>query len=119
MEKIIDPQKRAELAASFREHVGAYRAWALDPNTVRFLTMAADYVRPYPISGDALTNHAVTAHHLAQIETLDAYIDALFKLEDKAGISPALDLPESDYGANDATPEPKKRSVKAARPVRA
>lgn len=119
MEKIIDPQKRAELVASFKDHVAAYREWALNPNTIRFLTMAADYVRPYPISGSDLTNHAVTAHHLAQIETLDAYVDALFKLEDKAGISPATELPESDYGATDATPEPKKQRVKAARPVRA
>jgi hypothetical protein len=119
MEKIIDPQKRAELAASFKEHVGAYREWALNPNTVRFLTMAADYVRPYPINDAHLVNHAITAHHLAQIETLDAYIDTLFKLEDKAGISSATDLPESDYGANDATPEPKRRSVKAAKPARA
>jgi hypothetical protein len=114
----IDPIKRAELAAAFKTHVAAYREWALDPRTTRFLTLAADYATPNRSTPEIRAIHSEAVAALVKKETIEQYIDLLFRLEEYAGFVPDQNgLPETSYGATPPAKKPKK--TKPAEPPQA
>ena len=114
----VDPAKMAELAAALKNDLSKYREWALNPLTARFLTLAADYVTPYPSTPQSRASHAESVAALVQKETVEAFLKAVFTLEDLAGFSDEGVLPEPDYGAAQATPKPR-QTRKPAKPPQA
>ncbi len=109
----IDPQRRAMLAAAFKDQIKEYREWALDPRTSRFLGLAADVVVPAPSSATERSVHSEAVSRLVVRETIDALFDAVFKLEDYAGFVAQESLPEPTYGAEapaEVEPSPTKPS---------
>lgn len=96
----IDPARRAELAAALRGPLlDAYRQWAGQETTRKVLTIVADVVMPELSNPTERATHSEVVAKLTARETLDKFIDVLFRLDEYAGVVQDKPLPESTYGA--------------------
>lgn len=96
----IDPARRAELAAALRGPLlDAYRQWAGQETTRKVLTIVADVVMPDMSNPVERATHSEVVAKLTARETLDKFIDVLFRLDEYAGVVQDKPLPESTYGA--------------------
>ena len=96
--------------------VDAYRKWAVDPNTAKFLSLAADLVSPSPSTETERSMHSEAVSKLVRRETAEEFMMACLNLEDYAEVYGAGGLPEPTYGATapapttQAKPRPRRRS---------
>ena len=95
----IDPTKRPSLAEMFKDAptLEAYRAWATDQRTVKFLALVADLLTPTEATNAEIESHPVAVKKLTVRETLESAMLTAFRLEDIAFTGGEAALPPSTY----------------------
>ena len=78
----------------------AYYDWAADPRTAKYLTLAADLLRPPPMSAAQLSSEQLVLNALVRRELLESFVDLVFRLGTME-LSGDEKAPEPDYGSDD------------------
>ena len=115
----IDPSK-LPLLAEFKAFgaIDAYRRWASQPETAKYLALAADLVLPARSSPEERAAHSEAVACLVRKETAEDFMEACLRLEDYAMLAEDNGLPPANYGA-ELPPELKKKARKTAKPAQA
>lgn len=116
----IDPSK-LPLLAEFKAPgaIDAYRRWASQPETAKYLALAADLVLPARSSPAERAMHSEAVACLVRKETAEEFMEACLRLEDFAMLSEDTGLPPSSYGAVLPVPPAATKPKRKAKPAQA